>query len=451
MRFAFGLWTIAVALTVSAVAAYYSIIGLTAIFAAAFVPVIIMGISLEVAKVTTAIWLHSFWQTAPLLMRSYLTAATVVLMLITSMGIFGFLSKAHIEQSAGGAQLSAMIERTSQEILREEQTQARAKEKIEGFGQQTAMTDTAIQERIATQERLIKGIEERLAREVEAQNALIDQELALSPLQQELASIEDKQSALIAMQNAGDVEGLQRLVGARADGVQGPETTRLIEQYRSDLATQRQALLGQIAEAQRAENPVVDEIRAEIQRLQQTARADIAKAQEAIDAFRGQLVTTTSVDNTESIAAQEAVIAQSNTRIEQLLDEKFELENKLRTLEAEVGPVKYLAEMVYGETNQEVLEQAVRWVIVLLVLVFDPLALILVLAGISLLKQNKPIDIPSTTPHNDPIASDDEFPEIILEDDLPPQDLPPPPSPTTARAQLHVSSVPKSTNLTHDN
>jgi hypothetical protein len=74
MRFLFGIWTIAVALTVSAVAAYYSIIGLTAIFAAAVVPVIIMGASLEVAKITTAVWLHTYWHEAPALMRAYLTS-----------------------------------------------------------------------------------------------------------------------------------------------------------------------------------------------------------------------------------------------------------------------------------------------------------------------------------------------------------------------------------------
>ena len=84
----FGVWTLFVALTISVVAAYYSIVGLTAIFAAAIIPVIIMGSALEVAKVTTAVWLHVYWHTAPFLMKFYLTAATVVLMLITSMGFF---------------------------------------------------------------------------------------------------------------------------------------------------------------------------------------------------------------------------------------------------------------------------------------------------------------------------------------------------------------------------
>jgi hypothetical protein len=447
MRFAFGIWTLVVALTVSTVAAYYSIIGLTAIFAAAFVPVVIMGVSLELAKITSAIWLHSFWNEAPLLMRGYLVSATLVLMLITSMGIFGFLSKAHIEQSAGGSQLTATIDRISQDIVREEAVQARADAVIEGFDQRTVDTDTAIQERIATQERLIEGIEQRLEREVAAQNDLINQELALSPLTTELALIEEQVAELTSLSAANDVAALQRLVGARADGVAGPETQRLIEQRRSDLAAQRQALLGQIAAAQGADNPVVNEIRAEIQRLQQTARADIAQAQAAIDAFRSQLVTATSTDNTDDIAEQTAIIEASRERVTALLDERFQLESKLRTLEAEVGPVKYLAEMIYGEADQAVLEAAVRWVIVLLVLVFDPLALVLVLAGISLMKQNKPIDIPPELPHNT------DTPEVELDEpDQPPvsQFTPTPPRPV-ARTQLHVSDVPKSTNITNDN
>ena len=445
MRFAFGIWTLTVALTVSTVAAYYSIIGLTAIFAAAFVPVVIMGVSLELAKITSAIWLHSFWHEAPLLMRGYLVSATLVLMLITSMGIFGFLSKAHIEQSAGGSQLAATIERISQDIAREEAVQARADEVIAGFDRRTVDTDAAIQERIATQERLIEGIEQRLEREVAAQNELVNQELALSPLTTELALIEEQVAELAALSAANDVAALQRLVGARADGVAGPETQRLIEQRRSDLAAQRQSLLGQIAAAQGADNPAVNEIRAEIQRLQQTARADIAQAQAAIDAFRSQLVTATSTDNTDDIAEQTALIESSRERVTVLLDERFQLESQLRTLEAEVGPVKYLAEMIYGEADQVVLEAAVRWVIVLLVLVFDPLALVLVLAGISLMKQNKTIDIPPELPHNT------DTPEVELV--APTQ--PPVPAPSdarpVARAQLHVSDVPKSTNITNDN
>ena len=92
-------FTLVVALCLSAVAAWYSILGLTAIFAAAVIPIIIMGTILEIAKVTVTVWLHRYWGHARLLMKIYLVPAVVMLALITSMGIFGFLSKAHSDQN----------------------------------------------------------------------------------------------------------------------------------------------------------------------------------------------------------------------------------------------------------------------------------------------------------------------------------------------------------------
>src|SRR6056300_706518 len=97
-----GLLTLLTALTISAVAIYYSVAGLVAIFAAAAVPIMIMGGVLEISKLVTAVWLHRYWKQTVWWLKSYLTLAVVVLMLITSMGIFGFLSKAHIEQTSAG-------------------------------------------------------------------------------------------------------------------------------------------------------------------------------------------------------------------------------------------------------------------------------------------------------------------------------------------------------------
>ena len=86
-------------IAISAVAAYYSIIGLTTIFAGAFWPVVIMGSVLEIGKLVSTSWLYNNWRIAPFFIKSYLMIAITLLMLITSMGIFGFLSKAHIEQN----------------------------------------------------------------------------------------------------------------------------------------------------------------------------------------------------------------------------------------------------------------------------------------------------------------------------------------------------------------
>jgi len=105
-----------VALSLSGIAAYYSIIGLAAIFAAAVIPIIIMGGILEVAKLTVTVWLHQHWGRARWVMKLYLVPAVAVLMFITSMGIFGFLSKSHIEQTSANTESLVQVERIVSEI-----------------------------------------------------------------------------------------------------------------------------------------------------------------------------------------------------------------------------------------------------------------------------------------------------------------------------------------------
>ena len=94
-----ALIVLGVALAISGVAAFYSIVGLMAIFSASSGSIAIMGSVLEVGKLATASWLYQNWKKIPKLLKYYLTGAVVILMFITSMGIFGYLSKAHIEQT----------------------------------------------------------------------------------------------------------------------------------------------------------------------------------------------------------------------------------------------------------------------------------------------------------------------------------------------------------------
>jgi hypothetical protein len=101
--------TLAVALSLSVIAAYYSIAGLIAIFAAAVIPIIVMGGILEIGKVVVTLWLHEYWSRCRWLMKLYLVPAVAVLMLITSMGIFGFLSKALLGPSLPGLLLVVVI------------------------------------------------------------------------------------------------------------------------------------------------------------------------------------------------------------------------------------------------------------------------------------------------------------------------------------------------------
>src|SRR5210317_1426269 len=111
--------TMITALTISAVAIYYSVAGLVAIFAAAALPIMVMGGVLEVGKLVTAVWLHRHWERATWWLKTYLSLAVVVLMLITSMGIFGFLSKAHIEQTSASEESIARVEQIQTEIDRQ--------------------------------------------------------------------------------------------------------------------------------------------------------------------------------------------------------------------------------------------------------------------------------------------------------------------------------------------
>ena len=107
--------TLLCALALSGIAAYYSILGLAAIFTGAFWPIVFMGSVLEASKLVTTSWLYRNWKTCPLLLKSYLTFAVVILMVITSMGIFGFLSKAHIESTLDAGANSVEVKTLNQQ------------------------------------------------------------------------------------------------------------------------------------------------------------------------------------------------------------------------------------------------------------------------------------------------------------------------------------------------
>ncbi len=138
----FGLITFLTALTISGVAIYYSVAGLVAIFAAAAVPIIIMGTALEVGKLVTAVWLHRYWSKAAWWLRTYLSIAVLVLMLITSMGIFGFLSKAHVDQNLSSDTVTQRIEIIDNKVRAENSYIDRQKDVLERLtGQSTGSND----------------------------------------------------------------------------------------------------------------------------------------------------------------------------------------------------------------------------------------------------------------------------------------------------------------------
>ena len=240
-----GLLTLLTALVISSVAIYYSVSGLTAIFAGAAFPIMVMGTVLEVGKLVVASWLHHNWRTAPLLLRSYFIVATFVLMLITSMGIFGFLSRAHIEQGAPVGDVSAQIELIDGKIAgkKNEITQAQAG---------------------------LKNLDEVVA--------------------QYLLKGKDEKS-VAAANNAR--KGQQK---------------------------ERDRLAKQIDDAQ--------------------------------------------------------------TAINKLSEDKVPLTTKVRKIESEVGPIKYIAAFIYGSNpGSDLLEKAVTWMIMIIIFVFDPLAVLLLIAS----------------------------------------------------------------------
>ena len=248
--FTYSRFTLLVALAISVIAAYYSIIGLTAIFAGAFLSIVIMGSVLEVAKVTTTVWLHRYWKRAGWVIKSYLTTAVIALAFLTSMGIFGYLSKAHIDQGIPTGDVAAQV-------------------------------------------------------------ALLDEKIKT-----ERDNIETSRKALQQMDSQ-------------------------VDQLLSRGTTEQ-------------------------------------NAERAVSIRRQQAKERTALQND---------IAKSQNIIKELNEQRAPIASQLRQVEAEVGPIKYIAALIYDDNpDTTMLERAVRWVIILIVAVFDPLAIILILAANNSLK-----------------------------------------------------------------
>jgi len=235
-----SLLTFVTSLAIAAVAAWYSIIGLTAIFAAAVIPIIIMGIVLEIGKLVAAAWVYNHWRETSILLRTYLVSAIVVLMLITSMGIYGFLSKSHIDAGINTGEISVKIERVDNRIKSEQRQIDRAEKNI--LEMDTTLDKT------------------------------------------EYGFFDDS-------------------------------------------------------------------------RLDERKRQSVEREQ---------------LNN---------IITKSENSIDDLLDKKSEYELEVKNFEVEVGPIKYIAALIYGDEAKNYLDNTVRYVILLLIFVFDPLAVLLLISA----------------------------------------------------------------------
>ena len=390
--------TMITALSISAVAIYYSVAGLVAIFAAAAVPIMIMGSVLEISKLITAVWLHKYWKEAAWWLKSYLSVAVLVLMIITSMGIFGFLSKAHIEQTANAQEGLAQIERIVVDIERQQDVIARAEERILDIESKGSNNDTGIQKQIDTEQQRIDSAYTRIQPAIDEQLAIVskaEQELTarVQPLIDQATTIETNLTNLSTALANNEVRVAQGIVGAQQDGSLGPNTSAKIQAYREAEEAKRTELLAQVEKIRTAPQTVVISAREEISRLRNIAEQQIADSDRLISRLREQLGTEDTTAVASAVLEQQTTIIEANNTIDALTKNKYTLEAEYRKLEAEVGPIKYIAEFVYGNSaNKDMLEEAVRWVIILIIFVFDPLAVLLLIASqytFEFHKQNK--------------------------------------------------------------
>ena len=470
---ALGIFVLITALTISAVAIYYSIAGLVAIFAAAAIPIIVMGTALEIGKLVTAVWLHKYWKQAKWWLKTYLTTAVVVLMFITSMGIFGFLSKAHIEQTSASEESVAQVTQIDTEIGRLNAVIDRSEIKIKQLETSGTGADANVQAQIDKEQERIDLAFKRIQPAIDQQNKIIADARAtdnvrtkpyedqLTNIQNEITRLEttareyeDKIANLKANQGAVDpllqqikkieeeiirvtnqlqsteqaqIRAGQAIIGVTSDGFFGNNTREAlakwvaaqqerisqiqgeVSQLRKDATTtvekervrlagvvkdirekqipalkdRELTMLGKIDEVRATESPVIQTARDEIQRLRKSAEAQVANSQKLIERLRSQLAQNDkTVEIDKAVDEQLARIKTAEAEIDVLTEKKYALEAEYRKLEAEVGPIKYIAEFVYGEkADKNLLEEAVRWVILIIIFVFDPLAVLLLIAS----------------------------------------------------------------------
>tara|TARA_B110000495_G_C23024993_1_gene608898 strand:+ start:50 stop:1456 length:1407 start_codon:yes stop_codon:yes gene_type:complete len=343
------------AISISLVAGVFSIIGLSVIFSGAFWSVIIMGSVLEVAKLVTAVWLHANWKETSLLLKSYLSIAVLVLIGITSMGIFGYLSKAHIEHERQSQKVAAVIsqidnkiERESVEIKRLNEAIEQAKKRLKDF---TSRTDVNFDR----EEDKIKSISVSLDKDIKIE-------------QQYISNLTDRRKDLDA-----EVIAIESKGGG------------LFSNKKKNLEALKQA---QDAERREIKDKIV-KYETIINSHRSNAAAEIKKIRDKIDGYQDKDLTSQS-DLDTLIETSTQKIKSTQDSIEELELRKFEESDSLSAMEAEIGPVKYVAEIL-RELRIADLENdsAVRMITTIIMLVFDPLAVLMLLAATSTIRISK--------------------------------------------------------------
>ena len=291
---ALGILVLLSALSISAVAIYYSIAGLVAIFAAAAIPIMIMGTALEIGKLVTAVWLHRYWTQAVWWLKTYLSIAVVVLMFITSMGIFGYLSKAHIEQTSASIESTEKISQIETEIARYTGIVDRAEQKIQKAENAGANKNDNIQDQIDREQKRIDTAYDRIQPLVAEQQKIIQSEIErkdkkIEPYLAQVSSIDADLATLNDLLNRRDGESIRRLqsiVGTRVDGTYGSRTAKQVENYREGLIAKRESILKTIAQIEEKESPIITAANEEIKRLRNLAEKEISDSNKVINKLR---------------------------------------------------------------------------------------------------------------------------------------------------------------------
>jgi peptidoglycan hydrolase-like protein with peptidoglycan-binding domain len=377
---ALGFLVLITALTISAVAIYYSVAGLAAIFAAAVIPIIIMGSILEVAKLVTAVWLHRFWSETMWWLKAYLSAAVIILMFITSMGIFGFLSKAHVEQTSASTESLAQVERIDSELARFEDIIVKSEKKIKTLETSGTGADQNIQSQIDKEQKRIDTAYSRIEPAIQEQKDIIKGQTSLYTSQ--IEALDKSVNTLQKYIDQGEIKKAQGMIGAKADGAFGPKTAEAFKAWQDAKKIERAELVTKV-ETLSKNNDAIKDARKEIKRLRRNAEIEIAESNKLINRLRANVgASETDKANIDTLVDEQIKrIKNANNEIEILTNKKYEIEGEYRKLEAEVGPIKYIAEFIYGEADKNILEEAVRWVIMTIIFVFDPLAVLLLIAS----------------------------------------------------------------------
>jgi len=364
------------AMAISTVAIYYSVLGLAAIFAAAQLPIIVMGTVLEVSKLVTASWLYQNWRNIPFLLKTYLTIAVVVLMLITSLGIFGFLSRAHIEQATPAGDTVAKIERLDSQIIRQESTITNLTNKIERL--RTGASDSASVQ-IEREQRIIETANDKIKQDVD----LIT--MQINTLKEEIKDIQNQADKKIDIEQKKldklDADVTAVLTANKNFFNEELEAAKLRDAQKSERNTITKNISKAQSNADKQITPLRDKIgdlNSQISTLQASVAEEIASAKARIDTINSDAIADQ--DNAETkIADYEQQINIAYDTIDNLNADKYVAEAKIRELSAEVGPIKYLAQF-FDRDGEVDLERAVTWLIIIIMFVFDPLAVLLLIA-----------------------------------------------------------------------